>query len=162
MFITEKTRYNPNQNMNTIRNFVQLTTNYGTAGQPNEIQFKIIASNQYQHVINLAMPDHPNSIPHEGSLVTSLGMNYVHIPVPFDAPKPKHVKDFCNILSALSTQKVFIHCIMNYRVSAFMYHYFNKVENMKTQKAMSPIFDIWELDPIWQQVMNWSASEIGL
>jgi protein tyrosine phosphatase (PTP) superfamily phosphohydrolase (DUF442 family) len=148
--------------MNTIRNFVQLTKNFGTAGQPHEKQFDVIASSGYQHVINLAMPDHPDSIPYEGSLVTSLGMNYIHIPVPFDAPKPKHVKYFCSIMSAFSKQKTFIHCIMNYRVSAFMYHYLSKVEKMDIQRSTSTIFDIWEPDPIWEQAIRWTASEIGL
>ena len=73
--------------LDAIRNFVQLTPRIGTAGQPSENQFQLIADAGYKTVINIAMPDHPDSIDHEGKLVTELGMNYLHLPVPFDQPK---------------------------------------------------------------------------
>ena len=55
--------------MKTIRNFIQLTEQYGTAGQPTEDQFETIAMNDYKHVINLSLPDHPDSISSESELV---------------------------------------------------------------------------------------------
>jgi protein tyrosine phosphatase (PTP) superfamily phosphohydrolase (DUF442 family) len=148
--------------MKTIRNFIQLTEQYGTAGQPTEDQFETIAMNDYKHVINLSLPDHPDSISSESELVTLLGMNYIHIPVPFDNPKPEHVKLFCNIMTALSDQKVFIHCIMNYRVSAFMYHYLYKVKGLNKQESTSAIFESWKPGIVWKELLDWGKSEIGL
>ena len=89
-------------------------------------------------------------------------MNYIHIPVPFDNPKPEHVKLFCNIMTALSDQKVFIHCIMNYRVSAFMYHYLYKVKGLNKQESTSAIFESWKPDIVWKELLDWGKSEIGL
>ncbi|MCP4431941.1 MAG: hypothetical protein GY806_13265 [Gammaproteobacteria bacterium] len=48
--------------LTTIRNFVQLTPTIATAGQPAADQFKLIAKAGYQAVINIAMPDHADSI----------------------------------------------------------------------------------------------------
>lgn len=150
------------RNLNSILNFVQLKTNVGTSGQPTSQQFKLIAKAGYEHVINLAMPDHPDSIASEGHIITKLGMSYTHIPVPFDIPLPKHVKQFCNLMSILASEQVFVHCIMNYRVSAFMYHFLSKVEGLSEEESKSEIFNKWSPDEVWQSVLKWTTAEIGL
>jgi protein tyrosine phosphatase (PTP) superfamily phosphohydrolase (DUF442 family) len=148
--------------MERIRNFIQLTENFGTAGQPSADQIPIIAENRYQHVINIGMPNHPEALPNEGELVSALGMNYIHIPVPFDNPTPGHVRLFCKILCQISHEKVFIHCIMNYRVSAFMFHYLNKIEKRDETNAKSIMFQKWNTDPVWKELMSWSSTDLGL
>jgi protein tyrosine phosphatase (PTP) superfamily phosphohydrolase (DUF442 family) len=148
--------------LNSIRNFVQLRKNIGTSGQPTSKQFKLIADAGYEHVVNLATPDHPDSIPNEGQIVTQQGMSYTHIPVPFDAPLPKHVKHFCGIMSILSTEQIFVHCIMNYRVSAFMFHFLSKIEGCSDTESKSEIFDLWVPDKIWKNLLKLTTSEIGL
>ena len=148
--------------MQSIRNWVQLTPDIATSGQPDVSQFSGIATAGYEVVINLAMPDHPESISNEGEIVTQLGMSYLHIPVPFDAPKPVHVKDFCSYMKSHETRKVFVHCIMNYRVSAFMFHYLHKVAGFDEASSKSRIFEQWQPDETWQQVLSWSEKDIGL
>ncbi len=148
--------------MEKIRNFVQLTENIGTAGQPTADQFPIIAENGYKHVINLGMPDHSDALQNEGEIVSALGMNYIHIPVPFDNPSREHVRLFCRILSQLEKDKVFIHCIMNYRVSAFMYHYLRIIEHRDEAVSRSSIFKIWKMEPAWAELLSWSKTDIGL
>lgn len=138
-----------------IRNFVQLTSSIGTAGQPDADQFQHIADSGCQAVINLAMPDHKDSLDDEGALVTGLGMSYFHIPVPFDAPTHDHLIQFITVMTSLRPRKVFVHCIMNYRVSAFMYHYLRLVEGADEESARSSIFARWKPNDTWQQVMNW-------
>lgn len=141
---------------------MQLTANFGTAGQPTADQFPIIADNEYRHVINIGMPDHPQALANEGELVSALGMNYIHIPVPFDDPGPQQLRLFCKILSAIRDDRVFIHCIMNYRVSAFMYHYLGKVENRSETDARSAMLQKWQMNSVWEEVMSWSTTDIGL
>ena len=148
--------------MNSIRHFVQLTDLIGCAGQPTETQFALIAENGYQHVINLAMPNHADALTNEAELVTSLNMNYLHLPVAFDAPKPEQVRYFCHFMSALAEDKVFVHCIMNYRSSAFLYHYLTKMADYDEESAISPILRKWKPDPAWQKVLMWTREDIGL
>lgn len=148
--------------LSAIHNFVQLRPNIATAGQPNENQFATIADAGYSAVIHLLMPDNKDAIQKEGAIVAGHGMSYIHIPVPFDNPQPIQVKDFCNYLIALNDRKVFVHCIMNYRVSAFMYHYLNKVIGEDAASSRSPMFDKWEPEPVWQKLLSWSREEIGL
>lgn len=144
-----------------IRNFVQLTPQIGTAGQPHTDQFQLIADASFATVINIAMPDHPDSIDNEGKLVTELGMNYFHLPVPFDTPQAEHIKQFFALMQSQQDRPVFVHCIMNYRVSAFMFHYLTLVQDWSAQKARSPIFDQWKIEPQWQAIMELEPEALG-
>jgi len=148
--------------LNNIKNFVQLTDTIGTAGQPTASQFSEIAAAEYRYVVNLGLSNHPNAVPEEDRLLSEFGIGYIHIPVKFDAPSKVQVKLFCDVMHALKGQKVFVHCIMNFRASAFMYHYLTKVEKMTDAKARSIMFDYWDLEPAWVELMSWSAEDIGL
>jgi len=64
-----------------ILNFLQLDGLTGTGGQPGVEQFKTLFEVGFQAVINLALPTSDNALANEGSLVTHLGMTYIHIPV---------------------------------------------------------------------------------
>ena len=140
--------------LDQIRNFVALDDRVGTAGQPTADQFASVADAGYEMVINLAMPDHKDSIDQEGAVVSALGMTYIHIPVPFDAPDENHLSQFLGIMEANRERKVFVHCIMNYRVSAFMYHYYQRVEGRPETESRSPMFSRWNPDSVWQSFMD--------
>jgi protein tyrosine phosphatase (PTP) superfamily phosphohydrolase (DUF442 family) len=88
-----------------IHNHYRLTDSIASSGQPLEDQFKEIAEAGYEAVINLAMPDSDHAIPTEGSVVTSLGMTYIHIPVPFDAPSEDHFAAFSGYMDTSSGEK---------------------------------------------------------
>src|SRR4051812_31080639 len=60
---------------------------------------------------------------HEGSIVTRLGMTYVHIPVDFKAPAAWDFNAFCGVMEEFEQQPVFVHCAANMRVSAFVFLY---------------------------------------
>ena len=109
--------------MNDVINFFQITDTIGTGGQPSVSQLYDIAQNGYDVVINLATHNSENAIENEGSIVASLGMTYIHIPVPFEAPTPEHLRKFFGFMNGLSEEKVFVHCAVNARVSAFVFKY---------------------------------------
>ena len=148
--------------MQNTFNFIQLTPDVATSGYLLEDDFKRISKGGYAAVINLAMPDHKRSLANEGKLVTEQGMSYVHIPVPFDKPSGEQIRLFCEIIKSFQGKKVWVHCIMNYRVSVFMYHYLTKVEGLSETQAMSPIFKYWEMDDVWQSVFALTSKEIGM
>ncbi len=155
------TRPDPSS-LEAIRNYVRLTPDIGTAGQPRRDQFELISNAGFETVINIAMPDHADSIDDEGRLVTELGMNYLHLPVPFDRPEADHLRQFCALLDAQQGRQLFVHCIMNYRVSAFMYHYLRWRQGYSEQQARSPIFEIWQVEPQWQAIMELDANALRL
>jgi len=150
--------------MNEIFNFYQITDSIATSGQPTEDQFKSIAEEGYEVVINLGMHDSDNAILSEGNIVASLGMRYVHLPVPFESPSSLHVKDFFNIMKAFESKKIFVHCVVNARVSAFMYQYLTLVKGLDTDVATSPILEKWlpSMDEHWRSIIDLAIDEIEL
>ncbi len=141
--------------LQAITNYIQLTDRVGTSGQPSPEQFADIAAAGYGTVINLAMADSEHAVPSEGSIVAGLGMRYVHIPVPFDAPSAQDLEDFCGIMATLRTQKVWVHCAVNARVSAFMYQYLTQEKGFAPDDATTPLLTKWrpKMDRAWQEFM---------
>ena len=145
-------------------NFHQSTPGIATSGQPERAQFHSIADAGYEVVINLAVHDSDNAIVDEGNLVASLGMHYINIPVPFDEPTADHLKDFIGIMEALQHRKIWVHCAVNARVSAFMHHYLTKVKGLSDTEATSPLLSKWrpKMDDVWQEFMEISREAIDL
>jgi len=50
-------------------------------------------------------------------------MNYIHIPVDFQNPTEQDFQPSCTLMAELKDVPVHVHCIANYRVSAFFYRY---------------------------------------
>lgn len=110
------------------------------------------------------MPDSDNAIPEEGNIVTALGMSYFHIPVPFEQPTAAHVKAFIRLMNALEGEKVFVHCAVNARVSAFMYKYLTLGRGQDDESSTSPLLKTWlpQMDDAWTAIMALSAKDIEL
>lgn len=145
-----------------IINYLQVSDRIASSGQPEDHQFKSIAKANYQVVVNLAMPNSENAIPEEGNIVTAHKMTYVHIPVPFDAPTVDHLRKFIKIMAAFSDHKIWVHCVVNYRVSAFLYHYLRLVEGATDEQAVKAILPTWQPNHVWQRYVAMSREEIAL
>ena len=151
-----------------ILNFAQMSERLATSGQPGREEFAAIQAAGYESVVNLAMPDSDRALADEAALVTGLGLNYFHIPVSFQAPRPEQVRIFCRLLQSLEApekgagQRVWVHCILNYRVSAFVFHYLTKLRGVSEGAARSPIFEGWQPDAVWSDLLAWDRDRIGL
>jgi protein tyrosine phosphatase (PTP) superfamily phosphohydrolase (DUF442 family) len=145
--------------MEDIANFFQITDNIGTGGQPNISQINEIAKANYSVVINLAMHDSDNAIPGEDKIVTSLGMKYMHIPVPFDAPTSDHLEHFFSAMDSFENDRVFVHCAANYRASVFMYKYLTLRKGVAHEKAASPLLKKWlpTMSDQWKLIIGLEA-----
>ena len=143
-----------------IYNYIQVSARIASSGQPEDHQFKDIAEAGFEAVINLAMPNSDKAIPEEGNIVTSLKMTYVHIPVPFEAPGVSHLREFIKVMDAFSHRKVWVHCVFNYRVSAFLYQYERLVHGVQPQEAKKVMLPSWEPNDIWQGFMALSDGEV--
>jgi len=145
-----------------ILNHYDVTGNIASSGQPSAAQFREIAARGYQVVINLAMPDHDNAIANEGSIVTSLGMTYIHIPVPFDAPTDDQLATFSGYMDALERKKVWVHCIVNARVSAFLFCYLQKNRGLSAQQAATPLLEQWlpQMDNVWKDFISKAPAQL--
>jgi len=147
--------------LDEITNYRQVSEQIAASGQPEEHQFKHIANAGYQVVINLAMPNSKNAIPEEGNIVTAHKMTYVHIPVPFDVPDATHLRSFINTMDAFARQKVWVHCVLNYRVSAFLFQYRRLACNATAEEARKVMLPTWQPNAVWQAFMALGKEEIA-
>ena len=136
----------------TITNYIRVSDRLSSSGQPDAGGFRCIAAAGFATVINLAMPDSDKAIPEEGGIVTALGMVYHHIPVPFDEPKISHLTQFFELMDYLQNEKVWVHCVLNYRVSAFLYLY-RRWKGMSEDEARIAVLPDWEPNATWRKFM---------
>lgn len=103
-----------------IRNWCRRPDGITTSGRLEPGDPARLAAIGVRHVVNLALDDHPEALPDEAAALAAEGIGYTHIPVPFDAPTRDHVARLGRAL-AEAEGPVHVHCIMNWRVSAFFY-----------------------------------------
>ena len=137
-----------------IRNFRPIGEKLGTAGQPTAEQFQLVREAGFDTVINLALPTSTNALPNEGSIVTGLGMSYVHIPVDFKAPSSNDFQAFARVMDAFGNRPVFVHCAVNMRVSAFVFLYRVLHQNVSRAEAERDLQAIWQPDEVWSQFIE--------
>jgi protein tyrosine phosphatase (PTP) superfamily phosphohydrolase (DUF442 family) len=140
--------------MNEITNYYRVSENIFTGGQPTPRQFESVKENDIRLVINLAMPDAKNAIKNEGEIVTSLGMAYVHIPVDFKKPVKADLQRFYKAIEMSLQDKVFVHCVMNYRVSAFVFLYRVNILKQDEEMARADMLKVWTPDPAWETFID--------
>ena len=142
--------------LSEIYNFEQMTDWLGTSGQPERGQFEAIADAGYQAVINLALPTSDNAIADEASIVTGLGMGYFHIPVKFEEPTVDDLRTFLGVMRALDGKNIWVHCVVNARVSAFVFQYLRYEKGVDDDSARSTLLTRWEpqMDDTWRNFLR--------
>ena len=78
-------------------------------------------------------------------------MDYLHIPVQFNAPTEENLRAFIAAMDAHKGEKILVHCAANYRVTAFVGLYRVLCEGWTEDRAFEPMRSIWEPDAVWRQ-----------
>ena len=137
-----------------IYNFRRLSPTLTTSGQPGEEQFAEIAAAGVGTVINLALSDSPSALPNEAELLADLGIRYTHIPVDFAAPTESDFQRFTEEMDKVGGAPVHVHCIANFRVSAFIYRYRRDHLGWSEQQARPDLVGVWEPDGVWAELIS--------
>lgn len=132
-----------------IYNWRRLDDRITTSGQPTEEQLADIRDLGIAHVVNLALHTHEKALPDEAGSVRALGMTYTHIPVDFQNPTQAGFEQFCAVMEQFKDAPMHVHCIANYRVSAFFYRYRRDVLGWEDAKARADMDAIWKPEGIW-------------
>lgn len=129
-----------------IRNFQRLDGRITTSGRIRDEDLDGLAAIGVTHVINLALDDHPEALPDEAAKLAEQGIGYTHIPVPFGNPRDEHYDAFVAALEGTGDAPVHVHCIMNYRVSAFFYRYHRERLGLPEDRARELLEAQWAPD----------------
>ena len=102
----------------TIRNFLRVSTEFCTGGQPRPEHFAKLKEQGVKTVLNLRTPGEHRA-DEERQAVEQAGLKYFNIPVVYTAPKPEQADEFLKITDDPANRPMFIHCTAAIRVGAF-------------------------------------------
>lgn len=145
--------------LDEITNFVTLSDRLGTAGQPTVQQYESVRDAGYEVVINLATPDSKNAISNESEVVTSHGLSYFQIPVVWLEPTKDNFRLFTDLMDALEGRKVFVHCVVNHRVSAFVFLYRTIRKRMDPVETKADMEQLWTPHGVWEEFVDTILAE---
>jgi protein tyrosine phosphatase (PTP) superfamily phosphohydrolase (DUF442 family) len=152
----------PSMAIETIRNYVALSEALATGGQPSEQQLRELAEAGFECIINLGLMDPRYCLADEAGLVRSLGVEYHHVPVDFQAPTLDDLTQFFTVMRAASGKRVFVHCAANYRVSSFVSLYGEATLGWSQAQAEAHIRRLWEPNEVWAAFIERARQALGV
>jgi protein tyrosine phosphatase (PTP) superfamily phosphohydrolase (DUF442 family) len=81
-------------------------------------------------------------------------MTYTHIPVDFQNPTQEDFEQFCAAMEQFKDAPMHVHCIANYRVSAFFYRYRRDVLGWDDATARADMDAIWKPEGVWEDFIR--------
>ncbi len=133
-----------------------------TSAQPLADDLARLGASGLQHVINLALPTSDNAVANEAALLAAQNINYVQIPVQWEAPKPEQFTLFSQVLWAMREGNVLVHCACNMRASAFVFLYRVLHEAVSLHEASLNMHLIWRPQGVWREFITQPLAEQGL
>ena len=124
-------------------NFRRIDERITTSGLVSAAQLGDLGSEGYDAVVNLLPDSHEHAVTDEARIVRDQGLDYVYIPVDFDAPTHADLEAFAQAMTARHGQKVHVHCAANYRVSAFYSLYALRNGSCSEAEANALVRDVW-------------------
>ncbi len=133
---------NPIADPTDIRNWQRRPDGITTSSKLEPGDLARLAAIGVKHVINLATDDHPEALADEAKLLADARIAYTHIPVPFASPTHQDVATFEEAL-ARADGPAHVHCIANYRVTAFFYllDLKNGISKSEAHRRMAEVWD---------------------
>jgi uncharacterized protein (TIGR01244 family) len=137
-------------------NFRRIDDRLTTSGLVSREQLAELRDEGYDAVVNLLPDSNDRAVHDEGKIVQDQGLDYVYIPVDFDAPTRADLDAFTDAMDAHAGQQVHVHCAANYRVSAFYALYALQRGTCSDAQADAIIRDIWDPAdfPAWQALID--------
>jgi len=134
--------------------YLKIDERISTSGQPTVEQFESIKAENFDVVINLSPSSAISAIKDEATILKSLGLDYVHIPVDFDNPSAVAFEHFAFEMNNRAEQRIWIHCAANLRVSAFLYRYRVSVLGWTESDAAPDLDRVWNPSSVWSRFLG--------
>jgi len=139
--------------LSEIRNFIEFSPSFASAGQPSKEQLELLQAEGFERVIYIAFSNSQGAIADEDAIVKELGMNYVQVPVFWDAPTKSDFYAFARAMQEEPGQKTLLHCQANYRASAFSFLYRVLYGNIPLADAKADMNSIWQPNEVWTNLI---------
>ncbi|MDX1489993.1 MAG: protein tyrosine phosphatase family protein [Pseudohongiellaceae bacterium] len=145
--------------LDDIRNYREYSDTFASAGQPTQEQFELIQQSGFERIIYIAFNSGPTAVANEDEIVKGLGMDYLHIPVDFNAPTLRDFNAFADAMRRDPDQKTLLHCQVNARATAFSFLYRVIYEGVSVSDAKADMNTVWQPNEVWRDfIFNVLAS----
>ncbi|MCH7855002.1 MAG: protein tyrosine phosphatase family protein [Proteobacteria bacterium] len=141
------------QSPDSITNYSEYSKIFSSSGQPTEAQLGTLQENHVERVIYLAYSDHESSLVGEDRIVKNLGMDYVHLPVAWEAPGKNDFYMFAAIMEQAPEKKTLLHCQVNFRASAFSFLYRVIYQDVSLEDAKEDMNSVWAPNETWRKLI---------
>ena len=142
-------------------NFVAWRDGLHSSAQPSAEWLAQVRDKGYDVVINLAPPQSHGSLKDEGGIVGSKGVTYVNIPVDFGRPTAEDFRLFTEMMKAARGKKVYVHCQVNMRGSAFVFLYRVIHEDAPVGETAIKMNGVWAPDRVWKKFIDDTLAASG-
>ena len=132
-----------------IRNYTAYSPTFASSGQPTARQLEALRDDGLERVIYIAYSDHDGSLPHEDRLAKQLGIEYVQIPVEWNAPTRSDFEMFASVMRQDPDKPTLLHCQANFRASAFSMLYRVIYEGVALAEAKADMNAVWTPNETW-------------
>ncbi len=136
-----------------IVNYREYSPTFSSSGQPTEEQLAALEEAGFERIVYIAYSDHRNSLPNEDRAVKNLGMEYLHIPVEWDAPTAADFYLFSGAMQRAPKKKTLLHCQVNFRASAFSFLYRVIHDGVPVAAAKADMNSVWTPNETWRDLI---------
>jgi protein tyrosine phosphatase (PTP) superfamily phosphohydrolase (DUF442 family) len=139
--------------LSEIRNYIEYSPTFSSAGQPSLEQLNDLKAAGFERVVYIAFGNSRGAIADEDAAVKELGMDYVQVPVIWDAPTKSDFYAFAGAMQREPGRKTLLHCQANYRASAFSFLYRVLYEGVSVADAKASMNTIWQPNETWKNLI---------
>lgn len=136
-----------------IRNYKEYSPTFSSAGQPSKEQLELIKQEGFARIAYIAFSNSRGAIADEDAIVKELGMDYLHVPVIWDAPTKADFYAFAGAMQREPDKKTLLHCQANYRASAFAFLYRVVYQDIGVAEAKADMNAIWQPNETWRNLI---------
>ena len=133
-----------------LLNRIEYSPSLTASGQPTAEALELAARSGYSRVIFLAFTNHQNALEHEDVIVKALDMEFIHIPVQWEAPSLADFDAFAAAMKVPTQQRTLLHCEVNFRASVFGFLYQVIYQGVPMGEAIALMHAIWIPNEVWE------------
>ena len=134
-----------------IVNYREYSPSLSSAGQPAQDAFEAIAEAGFERVVYLAFSDDHTAVPGEDRALEKLGIEFVHVPVVWEAPTVSDFQAFAGAMQQEPDKKTLVHCQVNFRASTFSFLYRVLYLGVPIDEAKEDLNSVWVPDATWTE-----------
>ena len=143
-------------------NVVPISATLVTSGQPTAQALATLASQGFQAVIYLAPFTVSDAVKEEPLLVSKQGIEFIHIPIPFNKPDESHFLAVSSALERLQGRKVLVHCQVNMRASSMVFLHRVISGKEDPSRAYEAVAAVWSPQGPWRQLLAGQLAKHGI